>query len=338
MAYYLAIDGGGTKTTALLADHQGNILGRGMAGPTSGHFVGHEAVVNHLRAAAAMALDAARYEGPLDLVFIGAPAVYQDTAQEALQEMVPIRNLHCEGDDRTAFVGALSGAHGVVVLAGTGSFARGVSPEGLSLSVGGWGTLLGDEGSAYDIGVQALKAVARAADGLGPETALTKVIRDRFRISRVRELTRIVYRPDFTREQAAGLAPAVAEAAREGDPVARSIMHGAGEALGHLAATVLARLSMQGQPVPVVLTGGVAAARDLVLPGLMARVRAVCPEANFPEPRYDPAIGAVVLALQTAGITVDEAVMARLDQGPPAGATLFSRFGMPHRLRDGGRV
>lgn len=332
MRYFLGIDGGGSKTTALLADEQGNILGQGVAGPTSGHFVGHEAVVNHLWAAAGQALDAARFDGALDLIFIGAPAVYQDTAQEALSSLVSFRTIHCEGDDRTAFVGALGGKHGVVVLAGTGSFSHGVNGDKVSLSVGGWGTLLGDEGSAYDIAISALKAVTRASEGRGPETSLTHMIRERFRITRIRELTRVVYRPDFTREQVASLAPLVTEAARQGDAVATQILADAGEALGELAVTVIERLSMTADSVPVVLTGGVKAARDLIVPSLSRRVLAVCPGARFPEPRYTPAIGAVILGLETAGVTVDQQVLERLDRGAQSVRRLGAgRFAMPGR-------
>ena len=338
MRHFLGIDGGGSKTTALLSDEQGNILGAGLAGPTSGHFVGHEAVVNHLWAAAGQALDASRFDGILDLIFVGAPAVYQDTAQEALSNLVSHKALHCEGDDRTAFIGALGGAHGVVVLAGTGSFAHGVNTAGVSLSVGGWGTLLGDEGSAHAIALAALKAVTRAAEGRGPETSLTHVVRERFRITRIRELTRVVYRPDFTREQMASLAPLVSEAARQGDRVALRILEGAGDDLGELAATVIEQLSMTHEPTPVVMTGGVQGARDLILPSLVKRVKAVCPRAEFPEPRFEPAIGALILAMEMAGITVDEQVLQRLDQGAQRTRRLGGgRFSMPGRNREGER-
>ncbi|MCL5046521.1 MAG: hypothetical protein M1598_07015, partial [Actinobacteria bacterium] len=122
-------------------------------------------------------------------------------------------------------------------------------------------------------------------------------------------------RPDFTREQAAGLAPVVTQVARAGDRVALDIMRQAGEDLGELAVAVIERLGMAGEQVPVVLTGGVAAAGDLIGPILAARVKGICPDASFPVPRYEPAIGAVILALETAGIRVDDRVKERLDRG-----------------------
>lgn len=79
--------------------------------------------------------------------------------------------------------------------------------------------------------------------------------------------------------------------------------------------TIIERLAMTAEHPPVVLTGGVQGARDLILPMLSRRVLAICPGARFPEPRYEPAVGAVILALETAGVTVDEQVKERLDQG-----------------------
>lgn len=286
----------------------------GMAGPTSGHFIGHQALIHHLRAAAAFALDSARFEGQLDLVFIGAPAVYQDTAEEALSCLVPIKNIHCEGDSRTAFTAALGGQPGIVILAGTGSFARGVNKRGETLTLGGWGTLLGDEGSAYDIGVQALRLAVRSSEGRAPKTALVDLLKERFRISRVRELTRIVYRDDFTREQIASLAPLVTAAARSGDEPARRLLYEAGRQLGQLACAVLTQLGMEDDDVPIVLTGGVQAAGDLILEGIAAEVMPVCPGATLRSPRYDPAVGAILLALEADGIAVTEEIKANLDR------------------------
>src|SRR5207244_3703467 len=115
-------------------------------------------------------------------------------------------------------------ASGIAIVAGTGSSTFGVAPDGRTGTAGGWGYLLGDEGSAYAVGREALRAVGHAADGHGRPTALTATVSAHLRLAQPRDLITAIYQSASPRTTIADLAPLVAEAARAGDAVATEIL------------------------------------------------------------------------------------------------------------------
>src|SRR5262249_13889324 len=142
-------------------------------------------------------------------------------------------------DARAALEGALDGKQGVVLIAGTGSIAMGMNAARHVERSGGWGPTLGDEGSGYDIARQALKAVIASFDGRAPKTVLTDRICEQFGIETAKDLPGVIYSGDHNGDSEsvaiASLARLVAEAATEGDEVARDILARAGKDLGELA-------------------------------------------------------------------------------------------------------
>jgi N-acetylglucosamine kinase-like BadF-type ATPase len=190
-------------------------------------------------------------------------------------------------------------------MAGTGSIAFGQDGQGNRARAGGYGPLLGDEGSGYDIGRKALIAALRAEDGRSPATVLTDRFKQRFMLDRMPEVINLVYGnpAPMQRPEIAGLAPLVVEAARDGDAMAREILRIAGRELGLLAAAVLQKLNFdEEQPVPVAGTGGVFAAGNILGLPMQQVVRNVCPQAQMCQPKHTAAYGAVLLALQSLGI------------------------------------
>ena len=156
------------------------------------------------------------------------------------------------GDDAdAALAGAFRGGPGVVVIAGTGSAAAGRHADGRTARVGGHGFLLGDEGSGYWIGREAVRAALRAADGTGPPTALQTTVQAAFR--RLLDAEREVHERPTDRQLLARLVPGVAMAARGGDREATRILAEAAAHLADLAGAVRARLG----PLPVAGVGGV---------------------------------------------------------------------------------
>jgi N-acetylglucosamine kinase-like BadF-type ATPase len=185
---------------------------------------------------------------------------------------------------------------GVAVIAGTGSMAFGRAPDGRTARAGGWGYLLGDEGSGYALALAALRAVARMADQRGPTTYLADMLLSHLALKQPQELIGAVYRGGLDRPAVAVLAPVVLEAAEAGDEVADAIVQKGAEQLALAVAAVARQLELTS-PLPVALAGGLLVAA----PGYRRRLtQALAKSLIHPEPVMliqEPAEGAVRLAL-----------------------------------------
>jgi N-acetylglucosamine kinase-like BadF-type ATPase len=300
---YLGLDGGGTKTAAVLLDENGSELYRGTAGASNIHTVGVAAAEAALGDAIHNALESAKVT-PDQLVGVGlgmAGAARPDDVREIrrmLSRIAPIRSVVITHDAETALVGGVGRRYGAVLIAGTGSIAYAVNAGGEAARADGWGYLLGDEGSAHWIGREGLRAIARAHDGRGPATALTDSVLEHVDLADPASLVPLVYREGFGVAQIAGLAPLVRQAAQTGDPVAKNILCRAGHRLSRSLAAVIHKLGMGDAVFEVLLLGGVLGVRDIVWETVVARLADEAPRAEVIEPRRDAAVGAALLAMQ----------------------------------------
>jgi N-acetylglucosamine kinase-like BadF-type ATPase len=299
--YFLGIDGGGTKTQAVITNANFEILGEGRSGPSNPHRAGFKEAVANIKAATYAALE----EAGLHLQDITAACagiagishpIHYHTMEDALDRTLGIDNLELVTDARAALTGALDGKPGVIVIAGTGSIALGLNEAGHDARSGGWGPTFSDEGSGYDIARHALKAVAASFDGRLPETLLTKMICKELNIEKPSDLPSVIYQDDAKPAQIAGLAKLVSEAAAAGDDIARDILARAGTELGRLAIAVIERLELQNQRFRVACVGSVFNAGNFILEPFGRAVLKVAPHAEIGQPIYPPTIGAVKLA------------------------------------------
>ncbi|SEN94961.1 BadF-type ATPase [Actinacidiphila rubida] len=198
----------------------------------------------------------------LAAVCVGAAgaAAAPDAARELaglLLEELPTDRAAVASDAVTAHAGALDGAAGVVLAAGTGAVAIGLGDGGAFARVDGWGPWLGDEGSGAWIGRAGLRAALRAHDGRGPATALTRAAAAL--LGPLDQLPNAVGGTSNPARAAASFAPSVAGAAAEGDPVASAVLREAAAALAEAvvaAARAVTGTAGDGRAVPVALTGG----------------------------------------------------------------------------------
>lgn len=303
----LAVDGGQTGTRALLASAGGRILGRGDAGPIrhlfgAGGAEAQAAIGAAIRAAYA---DAALEPGRVAAAVCGITSIRPDRpetakVEAAVRSVIAPERVEVLPDYVTNLLGAANGGSGVVVVAGGGSIAYGRTDDGRDATAGGDGYLLGDEGSGYDIGRSALRAVLRAADGRGEPTRLTQAVLDAFGVSGAQEIKDVVYAPGFGRERVAALAPLVAEAAEVGDAAAIEILRRAGEGLGLMAAAVIGRLFSAGEVVGVYPTGGVFQAGLLLSTPFEESLRRSRPGIEIRPAAGEPLDGALIRATQLA--------------------------------------
>jgi N-acetylglucosamine kinase-like BadF-type ATPase len=309
MTYFLGVDGGATSTACALCDSDGRILGVGHGGPSNhilapgGEIRARTAVETALGAAeAAAGLHGIEFES----AHFGMTGINRDTEQagvfaRVVSSILTARLLRIDNDAAVALAGALACRPGVIVIAGTGSVAFGRDPSNREARAGGWGYLFGDEGSGFAIGLAGVRAALRARDGTGSPTVLESGIPGRFGKS-LAEIPILYYEGQIQRAAIAALAPVVTEAAAAGDAVAASIVQEAAQGLAAAAASVMLRLTWPDDTIPLGPVGGVFNAGPVMLGPLKAALIGRVPGAVLVPPRFAPAVGALLLALQAAGV------------------------------------
>ena len=314
------VDGGQTSTKAVVARGDGSVLAWG-AGPACDHLNvpgGRErnriAIQTALRdacAAAGVALC------DLNGVGLGLTSAQRELNpvpifRAMVLEIAVPASIWIDIDVVSNLAGASGGAPGIVVIAGGGSVAYGVDASGREAFSGGLGYLMGDEGSGWAIGLAALRAAARSADGRGPATALLPMVLDTWNLATIREVVRVIYREDFARHEVATFAPTVLGIAETGDSVAAGIVAGAASDLANLALGVAKQLHEPGDTIDVFPTGGIFNAEASILAPFRREVIERWPAARVRSPRFAPVIGALIRAGQELGLPVDAAFLDRI--------------------------
>ena len=325
MKLYLGVDGGQTTTDAVLADEKGTILAHSVAGP-SDHTEepgGPERLERVARQIIADALRIANISSPPDPVFAAAcfgMSGETEIKHRILAGFVRSEHLSVVHDSVNALAGATAGKPGVIVIAGTGCVARGVDLQGRTVRVGGWGHLFGDEGSAYWIGREAVRAVAAQSDGFRPPTELTPVFFTRLGVSSASDLMAKYYAGEWSRDHLASLSLWVNEAAAAGDSVARCILRESGRQLAALARAVLSLLApsavsgattaQDSDKLLVSYTGG-AFKSEFVLASFRESLLGSVPHAIIRPPVFPPVLGSLILAYRSAGMDPPDALLQR---------------------------
>ncbi len=215
-------------------------------------------------------------------------------------------------DSTIALHGATLGKPGIVVNAGTGSFAVGMNRRGKIVRAGGRGPIIDDEGSAYDIGRLAIRAALRSIDGREGETALTRLLMREFRLRELEDIVHDIYRGPITVEELSALSRLVERAALDGDRVARRIFAHEGLILAGLAVTVARRLRMTNANPNVYCVGGVFNAGNMLLNSFKHELRKTVPKFTLCRPTFEPVVGAFALALRESGEPIDKHILANL--------------------------
>jgi N-acetylglucosamine kinase-like BadF-type ATPase len=307
--YFLGVDGGQSKTTAVIGDETGRVLASGRGGPCNhaGAAEGRAKFIN----AIGTSVGAACSEAGVDAATVrfasaclglsGGPA----DKQAILGQILAADRMLVTDDATIALSGALAGEPGIVVIAGTGSIAFGRNAQGRTARAGGWGYLFGDEGGGFWIARQALRAALRWEEGWGSPTALRAMLLDGTGARNMNDLMHRCYTPEFPRPRVAALSVLVNIAAENGDPMAQEILSEAVRELARLARAVRSQLfeppeMRDTQPsAQCAYIGGVFESRNL---------RALFRESLEGEPAwvvtpplYEPAIGALLEAYRAAG-------------------------------------
>jgi glucosamine kinase len=306
-ALVIGIDGGGSKTTALVADDNGTAIAEATGAPSAVRPGGVDDSADIIESVVRAALQEAGADATPQVVCVGVAGVGRESLRLELWEALTSREIADEvvvhTDYSIAFDDAFSQGPGILLVAGTGSVAVGRGPAGAMARAGGWGPDIGDEGGGAWIGRRALSIVAAAADGREPETALTGAILTATESTDVTDL--IAWAADATPAALAGLAPIVAKVADGGDLRANSLLDIATEELA-LHARALARqlFTDERAALPIALTGGLIARGGPLRKRLTHRLKHAVPGAEVHQDDVVPARGAVRAALHFLGDTI----------------------------------
>ncbi len=296
--YIVGIDGGGTRTVGILTTETGEHLAQVESGPSNYHVVGEaetrailENVIGELREKAGIpSTDSIRF--CLGMAGLGR-AEDKKIIGRICDELGISENRILTHDAHIALVGGTEKQHGVIVISGTGAIVYGINADGKDARASGWGYLLGDEGSGYDIAIKGLRAVVRAADGRGCSTDLTHRILDELELNAPDELIRWTHAA--SRETIAQLAEVVFDAARATDTIAEQIVDDATDELVCAANSVINQLGFDGT-FDIVLNGGNLIHQPMFADKLRHQFARIAPNASVHLPKHDPAYGAVLLA------------------------------------------
>jgi N-acetylglucosamine kinase-like BadF-type ATPase len=295
MALIVGVDAGGTKTFGVVADEFGHVLRSARVAGANLHTQGELVVEKNL---ASLLEELSPDESP-EALCLGMAGVDRPGEEALIRSL--LRRLGFKGNAvvvNDAVIAIAAGAHdrvGVVVIAGTGSIAYGVDPQGRVGRAGGLGPVLADEGSGGWIGHRGLLAAVRAAEGRGEATLLKDAVFSTLTVTSLSDLPPMAYGGGLTRERMAELAPTVVGVAQQGDAVAGRILDEACAELAGAARSVVGQLDFKGAPYPLIFAGG-------LFMGVPALVDTVAKKAALPGAipcplQREPAEGALFMAL-----------------------------------------
>jgi N-acetylglucosamine kinase-like BadF-type ATPase len=306
--YIMGVDGGATKTLAAVLDLQTKTLHLAHGGPSNEDAVGTRAAVGALLATADEAISSAAITRE-DLAVVAVAGT--DTAAVAAHVRAARTDAWIVVNDVVgAWATATGAGPGLATISGTGSNVFGVGPDGRAWRAGGWGHLLGDEGSGYWLGVQSIKAALRDREASGPETALSDAAPAFFGAPSVEALASLVYSKPLTKGEIAAFATETARLAHAGDAVARELYErGAQELCVQIDAVIritgLAGDSAGAAPFPVGLIGGVFKAGRVFVEPLTRAIHERAPNAQVALVQTAPAGGSLLLAARACGHVED---------------------------------
>ncbi len=303
MRLFLGVDGGQSSTTALIGDETGRVLGVGVGGPCNhvGAAEGRAKFTRAMEESLGKAAAQAGIEKPrFECACLGFSGGHADK-EAILREILSADRLILSHDAFIALSGATAGKPGIITIAGTGSIAFGRNASGRTARAGGWGYIFGDEGGAFDVARQALRAMLRNEEGWGPPTALREPFLKAGGVSSANDLLHRFYTAEFPRATVATFARLVDEAARAGDSVARGILRKAASELALLAEAVRRQLFQPGEPVRVAYIGGLF--RSATVLEQFTTLVSERPGTEVGAPVYGPAAGALIDAYRAAGLS-----------------------------------
>ena len=309
MDYILGVDGGGTKTTVLITDIKGNSIAESRSGSSNYKSVGTKIAGENISKAILKAIEEMNssekftFKGACfglsgndfsedkkiyhKIIFVGKLKDYLD----------PSKTIICN-DTRIGLAAGSDSKNGIVIMSGTGSNCYGINEKGEEARVNGLDYILADEGSGYEIGLKALKALIRAYDGRGEDTLLLKTILEDLKIKSVTELVKWAHSGSFFKEKIAAIAKTVCRTAKMKDKVSIRILKEEAEEVSLSVETVAEKLKLMEKEFDLVFVGRVFKCEEYFKSVVIKNLKDKFPKINLIPLIRKPVEGAVKLALK----------------------------------------
>jgi N-acetylglucosamine kinase-like BadF-type ATPase len=323
------VDGGGTKTRALVIAPTGRCLAYTLGGSSNINTAGPQAAANNMEDALASAAAKLTTAPNFAAAFFGMAGVNDSSAQRAVTQLVAdfsrvkISGFEVANDTRALHAATFGVGSGIVLIVGTGSKCYGRAEDGREWEAGGVDYLVSDEGSAHDLAIRGIKAALRAIDGRGPATTLRTLIFDALKLTEYGQISQRLHQDSLenpgqpmTKAEIASLAKFVTQACQDGDAVARQVVVDALDSVLETVVTVAKKLGFAPKGLQVGITGGVI----LNEPGasiFQERLAKVLPGAQTLVPKIPPVAGAALRALALGGVAVTPDVVEHLRTSLP---------------------
>ena len=308
---YLAVDGGGSKLIGVVYDGQLRPVCRARSGGVNPTQNSIEAIRAHIDDVASQLAPCLCEVTDMDEVFVGA----KDEFESAILRLRPEIRIRRLGEPEAGLLAGACRCDGLLALAGTGSDVFVIRSGRVVSAVGGWGPVMGDQGSGAWIGLQALRSVCRAANGWGEQTMLKQLFEQRFGEPLDRRPPQEILKSKAPYAVAAGLVPLVGQAAREGDGVALEILARAGEAIA-LQLEALFKRAQCSDFFEVVLCGGAWKAHEQMLESCQKQLRRLDARYTLKRPCFEHVLAGPALRLLESGMSESEARLALSDRFP----------------------
>ncbi|MFC5406235.1 N-acetylglucosamine kinase [Cohnella soli] len=306
MKYIVSLDGGGTKINCLIADERGKLIGRSIAGSTNSWFDTAEDIHATIRKAVLEALENGGVAvTDVALIYTAMPVIQTEVRRALVSVFGEQTTIEVSDEFTLSLFGAIQERYGGLVLSGTGSFAALRSHDSYT-HIGGWGALMGDEGSGTHVGQQALKACALMVDGRGPSTLLLSDILRFWNQDKLLDVALKLYsaKPNLQRKLVSSLCPIVGQCANLGDEIAIRIMEEAGKQLADQMLFALERTN--AHHLPLTVSGGVWKASPLMFQTFCRHVKERFPTIAIAPPKYEPVLGGILLGLEALGVDANQ--------------------------------
>lgn len=313
MPFVLGVDGGATKTMAVVGDHTGQILGAGLAGPTNYQITGLEAAMDNLNNAVHMAMSQADINiGQLDFAVFGLAGadfpVDFNNLTRGIQTLYPGLDFEIVNDTWVGFRAGTDEDYGGVVIAGTGANFAAIAPNGVRISGRGMGYEWGGKDGSGSLIRSAFHYAFRSSDGTGPKTGLEQAVLSLLDFPSYDELSSYMYQTQgkLSRiyRKAAAIVPIIFQLATNGDEVCAGILIESGQSMGEIIGRMIKSLGSWKVPQDVVMVGSVftKGANPLFIDSFAMSCHRFVPFARFKKPEMEPAGGAYIMGLNKTGI------------------------------------
>lgn len=312
MKYYLGIDGGGTNTHCYLANEEGKIVGASKTGSSTYHAIGLKKSAEEISKAINLSLlDSKLNIKNIEIACLGLSGIDSkndfNTINKMLNKMNIAKKIILKNDSYIALIGGTGGNdQGIVLISGTGAIGFGINYKKNEKRVGGWGHILGDEGSGYSIAISGLRAAMRSYDGRIEGTQLLYMFKEKLNLKNIEELLDLIYVKKMSRNKIASLANVVFEAAKNNDKIANKIIVRAAKELSLIVKTIINELDFSEKKLDILLVGGVFKNNNKIFfDTLKKNIKKAAPKARIIRPKFSPTVGALFLAFQKDNILID---------------------------------